>query len=256
MVAKGRWLFERQEEAALAEVEAARIIEEAEPEDEDEPKEKRKPSKPQQVHVWTLPDWKNPYGSDHKHRPYPQASQAQRLASVMRVIGHPLSVMKKWPEVVVMQGAQVGIPDEARKAKDMAEQKAVAAHRAALEKSIEKLATRRDIVKAELDELEGELKLLLSMLKAAGGGLQAPIDPTDSKPAKGKKPPAKAKPGKVLSKKEINELARSMLSKASLTADALAEATGQTSKNAAQTLARLARSGDAVRQSRGVYGAA
>ena len=204
--------------------------------------------------------WRNPYGDAHRIKSLPQATKTQRLATAMRVIGHPLSIMRKWPEVIALQAAQVGIVDEARKAKDMAEQKAVAAHRAALEKSVEKLAARRDVVKAELDELEGELKLLLSMLKAAGGPsasiADGPEAPAKRPKEKAQKAYAKKLAESSLSAKEINELARKLLSKKSLSAAALAAETGQSPKNAAQTLSRLARAGDAVRQSRGVYGAA
>jgi hypothetical protein len=189
----------------------------------------------------------------------PPGAAAERVPCVFLgfVIGHPLSIMRKWPEVIALKDA-VGIQPEIDKAQAMAEQKAVAAHRAALEKSVEKLAARRDVVKAELDELEGELKLLLSMLKAAGGpsasiadGPEAPV-----KKGKGVKKDRTPDVSSNLSAKEINELARKLLSKKSVSAAALAAETGQSAKNAAQTLARLVRAGDAVRQSRGVYGAA
>lgn len=213
------------------------------------------------VNIYTT-SWINPYGSEHRIKSQPQPTQAQRLATVMRVIGHPLPVMRKWPEVLALTGA-VGTPSEVDKAQAMAEQKAVAAHRAALEKSVEKLAARRDVVKAELDELEGELKLLLSMLKAAGGPspsiAEGPTPPAKKGPkTKAQKDYAKKLAGQEssLSAKEINELARKLLSKKSLNAEMLAAETGQSMKNAAQTLSRLARSGDAVRESRGVYGAA
>jgi membrane-associated HD superfamily phosphohydrolase len=207
--------------------------------------------------------WVNPYGSEHRIKAKPQSSQAQRLATVMRVIGHPLSIMRKWPEVIALKaGSETSEP--INKAMSMAEQKAVAAHRAALEKSVEKLAARRDVVKAELDELEGELKLLLSMLKAAGGPspsiAEGPVPQTKGPRPKEKAQKAYAKKlasqESSLSAKEINELARKLLAKKPVNAEMLATETGQSTKNAAQTLARLARGGNAVRLSRGVYGAA
>jgi len=218
---------------------------------------KRSDGKANDHHVWTLPYWKNPYGERHRIQAKPIPTQKQRLDSVMRVIGHPLSIMRKWPEVV---GTANEISKAEIKEQLMAEQKAVAAHRAALEKTVEKLAARRDIVKVELDGLEAELKALLAMLRIA-----APQDVVaeaiEGKNSKVKIPKPKAVSKKLkelsVSAKDVNDLARKLLadssSKEPVTPDALGELTGQSNKNAAQTLARLARAGDAKRVGRGTY---
>jgi len=209
-------------------------------------------------------NWKNPYPSEHRIQTLPAPTRTQRLASCMRTIGHPLSIMREWPEVSSIERPQiiraveaVGIAAPVRKAQVMAEQKAVAAHRAGLKKSIEKLAARRDIVKAELEILEGELKTLLSMLKVSGYEVsEAPIDPTMTK-TKGKKDKGKGKkPKESSSPAGPGLIALRLVSKGTVTPTSLAEASGQNPIDASNTLGRLARAGTLKRVSRGVYGAA
>jgi hypothetical protein len=196
---------------------------------------------------------------------YPTPNQAQRLASVLRATpSHkPLSVMRKWPEVTA---ATVGSPTPIDKARDMAEQKALAAHQAAIEKSVERLAARRTVLRTDLDVVEAELKLLLSMLKASGyeGDAKPELVP-DSKP-KAKSAPAAAtskgkangkgkagKAGKAEQPRNPAELAISLLEDGEVTPELLAEQTGQSLKNASQMLARLFRNGLCKRPRRGVY---
>ena len=212
--------------------------------------------------------WKNPYLRDGEVvKRYPPARRAARLATCMRVLGHPLSIMMEWAEVVgappalapietAAQAEAVGIQPAPDKAKSMAEQRAVAAHRAALEKSIEKLAARRTIVKDELDELESELKSLLAMLKAAGGSpVEAAEEPKGKRSAKGKK----AKSTKKLTAAKASgpsAVALNLASKGTVTPDLLADETGQTNVQASNVLGRLARDGLLKRTGRGEYGAA
>ncbi len=136
----------------------------------------------------------------------------------------------------------------------MAEQKALAAHRAAIEKSVAKLAERRAVLRAELDEVEGELKLLLSMLKASGFE-----PPPEVAAAKAQTTKANGKVKKVRDRDEEQSpasVAKSMLKEGAVTPEGLAAETGQSLKNASQMLARMFRNGEAKRLGRGVYGAA
>jgi hypothetical protein len=183
----------------------------------------------------------------------PEPTRTQRLAAVMRVIGHPLSFMRKWPEA-----AGVGTEAPERKTQDMAEQKALAAHRAAIEKSVVKLSERRDLLRAELDEVEAELKSLLSMLKAAGLPADAPLEAMEKEIAKGKKvklgKPTKAE--RAAQNEGPMSIALKLASKGTVTPVSLATSTGQQTIDASNLLGRLARQGKLKRVSRGVYGAA
>jgi hypothetical protein len=202
-----------------------------------------------------------PYGGERPR--YPDPSRAERLASVLRATrrGQPIQPMRKWKEVRDLSylglANPVGTDQRRDKAVDMAEQKALAAHRAAIEKSVEKLAGRRSVLQAELDVVEAELKLLLSMLKAAGGPSPHVAD--------GPEPPTKngagrAKKGKKARDRDEEQspaaVCASMLAEGEVTPELLAEQTGQTLKNASQMLARLFRNGEASRPRRGIYGAA
>jgi hypothetical protein len=142
----------------------------------------------------------------------------------------------------------------------MAEQKAIAAHRAALEKTIERLAARRDPLKLELDSIEAELKTLLSMLKAAGpiaGEEETPIDPTTHKPTKGAKgKPKAAGKDKKQGSLTMRAIAMSTVAKGDTTPASLAKAAGIDPLHASNVLGALARAGEIKRISRGVYGVA
>jgi hypothetical protein len=285
---KPRWKFERDALAAEVSKVATTELEEEEAEAEDSPKAKdpkhagvRADGGPNQIHVWTHPTWKNPYASRFPNRkPLPRQTRAMRLASVMRVLGRPLNTMSQWPEVIRMRAEQdpqapvgsvrvqeakrgksgsfVGIPEANNKAEIMAEHKAVLALRASLEKSIEKLAARRDILRAELNDVEDELKKLLAMLKASGAdeisdAVVAKVSSGKSKP--GRKPKGETN-GKVSGAADVILAHLKSKNGATLTADQAAELTGQDPRDASQTLGRMCRAEQIAKVSRGVYGGA
>jgi hypothetical protein len=170
----------------------------------------------------------------------------------------------------------------------MTKQRAVATLAASLTKSIEKLAVQRDRVKTNLDELESELKLLLSMLKIAGdfpkagSKTQEPKAKTPkaktpkAKTPKAKTPKAKTPKAKTPKANEFTQggvrggggsglgwnnsgfglIALKLAAKGNVTPDSLAAVTAQTAVNASNALSKLARAGKIKRVSRGVYGAA
>ncbi len=211
------------------------------------------------VNIYAL-SWKNPYGDEHRIKAQPKPTRAQRLATVMRVIGRPLSIMRNWPEVRALKNTPSETVERSDKPQSMAEQKAIAAHRAALEKSIERLAAQRDPLKAKLESIESELKTLLSMLKAAGpvaGEEDEAMDPDAKKPRRTKAEAQKAYGEKLNGRKLSPHAATAlkMLTKAeTITPAELAEKTGQSGAAASQTLAVLAKAGSIVKLKRGTFG--
>jgi hypothetical protein len=209
-------------------------------------------------------NWVNPYGEGMRVV-YPTLPRAARVALMLRVRGRVLSFMRKWPEAAPHAGVIKSEPKvKVDKAVHMAEHKAVEAHRTALDKTIERLASKRDPLRAQLEAIEVELKMLLASRRALGSDDddEAPIDPTvRDKAPKGKRgKKVKGKPGRKRKGKpngdDVAATALDLLGKGNVTAESLAAVTGQTRKNAAQTLARLGRNGEAKRVSRGVYGSA
>lgn len=210
----------------------------------------------------------SPYADGTPSPPRSEPSRAERLASVLRATPNqrPLTTMLKWKEVRnlalgAVTGQPVGTDHQKDKAANMAaEQKALAAHRAAIEKSVEKLATRRGILRAELDEVEAELKLLLSMLKAAGGPSPHLADGPEPVLVKNGKPGKKAKATDAKLDRAVasgpSAVAINLASKGDVTPASLAKVTGQSVVLANQVLGRLLKAGTLRRVSRGVYGAA
>lgn len=159
--------------------------------------------------------WINPYLKEGEViKRYPQPTKRARLATCMRVLGHPLSVMMKWPEVVnrsevaspkAARAAPVGTEPTPRKAMGMAEQKALASLLAGIDRTVVRLSEKRDGLRAALAVVESELQVFLLMLQAAGGeAVAAPSKkrraPKDKKgPKRGVKVPGrKSKKGRAV----------------------------------------------------------
>lgn len=199
------------------------------------------------------------YGSEHWAIPRPMAGRTERLDTLLRVIGRPLTKMLCWPQWQVHPGNTEQVEKAEQEAKMAEQQRALAVHRAALEKTIAKLSARRDVLRTELDQVEEELKTLLSMYKlterALGEGEESLLSPQGkSQKAKTKKSgAAKTSKNGDARGEALTLLAEAKSIKVGLTAAGLSKQTGQAVGASSQMLRKLVVAKLAKRLGRGAY---